>query len=103
MQPARDYSYRVIVERIRDEIDYRQLQDSAVYKALRISKDQWSRKMRVNDKATGGRGASFTLAEIARLADLFHSPPGWPFIDKAALEQYVRNLDPLMLRWIRNG
>jgi hypothetical protein len=101
-QDARDYSYRLLVERIRDEIGYRQLRDSQVYKALGISKDQWSRKMRVNEKGTGGQGASFTLGEIARLADLLHCAPGWPFIDRAALEEYVRDLDPVTLRWIRD-
>jgi hypothetical protein len=100
----RDYSYRTVVDRIRAELDYRHRRDADLYRRLGISKDQWSRKMRVNAKGVGGHGSSFTLDEIAKIADALHpGVPGWPFVDDQELKQYVRDLDPLEIRFLRGA
>ncbi len=68
-----------------------------------MSKDQWSRKMRPNEKGTRGRRSSFTLEELGRIADLLGQPPGWPFITREQLREYIRDLDPFVLKRIREG
>lgn len=42
--------------------------------AVGLTQDQWSHKVRMVINA-------FTVEELGRIADLFHAPRGWPFIE----------------------
>jgi transcriptional regulator with XRE-family HTH domain len=73
MRRAR-YSDEAVTERIEKARKKLGITNKEVAERVGIPLDRWSRKMR-------GAGNSFTLAEIAAVADALESPAGWPFVD----------------------
>lgn len=81
----RRFSRREISDRIEQMRIARGLTAKQVYMALGMEKWNWSRK--INTKVP------FDLDDIARVAEFFEAPPGWPFIDDKsayALQQLER-------------
>lgn len=75
------YAYADVVRRIRRQVESTGQPLKAILVAVNISPDQWSRKSRLNRAGNGGKGTSFTLDELSRIADYFDAGPGWPFVD----------------------
>lgn len=75
------YSYADIIGRIGDKVRDSEKPLKEIYEAVGISKDQWSRKMALNEAGTGGKKTSFSYDELSRIANYFGADPGWPFID----------------------
>lgn len=79
------YDMREICARVERRRRERKLEAKQAAGILGLKKWDWSRK--VNNK-----GSTFTLAELAILADALEAPTGWPFVDERlghALDQLI--------------
>lgn len=72
-QQAR-FDYEAITARIAEACERAGKPAKQVYEAAGLTGDRWYRKMT-------GRGSTFTLDELGRVADALEAPPAWPFVD----------------------
>lgn len=75
------YSYADVVRRVLEQVKRSRKPLKEIHDGVQITKDQWSRKKKLNADGTGGTRTSFTYEELTRIANYFGADPGWPFID----------------------
>ncbi len=89
------YAYRDICRRVKERVDLSGKPLKDIQGDVGISKDQWSRKMKVNPQGTGGTRTSWTYEELTKLAAHFSADPGWPFIEWSEATAVRRALEAL--------
>jgi transcriptional regulator with XRE-family HTH domain len=85
MRRAR-YSDEAVAERIDRARKQLGLTNKELAGKVGILEASWSRKMR-------GQGNTFTLTEIAAVADALEAPAGWPFVDWEYAEAMQRTAE----------